>query len=123
MSESGKTRYQVQLNVYTELNMDGLASVLNDVFTEKGLFVSKSVVTELGTGVGVQDPATPVEQYYTLWGFLYDLMRDYLPVGVVERLVQNNEREDGTSFVFTNPHLAEYAKELRERLVERAKKS
>ena len=49
-----------------------------------------------------------------LVGFLYELMRDHLPVGVVERIARNSAYTGTTSF--TNGHLARYAQDLAERL-------
>jgi len=48
-----------------------------------------------------------------LVSFLYELMRDHLPPGVVERLVQNNQE---TPASLTNGYLAQYAKDLADRL-------
>lgn len=44
---------------------------------------------------------------------LYSLMRDHIPLGVLERLV--NEAESGP-VTYTNGWLAEYAKDLADRL-------
>lgn len=49
-----------------------------------------------------------------LVGFLYDLMRDHLPPGVVEKLVQ--ESEDNSTITYTNGWLAKYAEYLANRL-------
>lgn len=49
-----------------------------------------------------------------LVSFLYDLMRDHLPPGTVEELVQN--AEDEPSIVYTNGWLAKYAEDLSNRL-------
>ena len=49
-----------------------------------------------------------------LVSFLYVLMRDYLPVGIAERLVEMHSYEETTSF--TNGYLANYAKDLATRL-------
>ena len=48
-----------------------------------------------------------------LVSFLYSLLRDYLPAGEVEKLVQETTKD---TTVFTNGYLAEYAKDLAERL-------
>jgi len=48
-----------------------------------------------------------------LVSFLYDLMRDHLPPGVVETLVQNASNPDVT---YTNGWLASYAEDLAKRL-------
>lgn len=47
-----------------------------------------------------------------LVSFLYDLMRDHLPAGVVERLV----REAAAPITMTNGYLARYATDLALRL-------
>ena len=49
-----------------------------------------------------------------LVSFLYDLMRDYLPPGKVEELVQN--AEDIPDITYTNGWLAKYAEDLSNRL-------
>lgn len=59
-----------------------------------------------------------------LVSFLYELMRDQVPTGVVERIVGMDEDvrmahqdEDGPfEFVLSNGHLARYAEEVAERL-------
>lgn len=51
-----------------------------------------------------------------LVGFLYDLMRDHLPPGIVEKLVQESEGE--SNIVYTNGWLAQYAEYLANRLQE-----
>ena len=48
--------------------------------------------------------------------FLYLLMRDELPCGVVARIVQEIEKSGKQHFVFSNSHLANYALELASRL-------
>lgn len=49
-----------------------------------------------------------------LVSFLYDLMRDHLPPGKVEELVQN--AEDVPDVAYTNGWLAKYAEDLSNRL-------
>lgn len=51
-----------------------------------------------------------------LVAFFYELMRDHLPVGKVEQLVQNCEMGPDKAVVFTNGALARYAQELVKRL-------
>jgi hypothetical protein len=52
-----------------------------------------------------------------LVAFLYDLMRDNLPVGTVEQLVRNNEPIGlGEMVTYSNKYLATYARELAIRL-------
>lgn len=58
-----------------------------------------------------------------LVAFLYELMRDQVPVGVVERIVLTDENartahdDDPFEYVLTNGHLAAYAEEVAARLV------
>lgn len=49
-----------------------------------------------------------------LVSFLYELMRDHLPVGTVEELVRASEQE--SEVVYTNGWLAQYAEDLANRL-------
>ena len=52
-----------------------------------------------------------------LVSFLYELMRDHVPLGVVEKVVRNSELpSEGDTFVLSNVHLARYAEELAIRL-------
>ena len=48
--------------------------------------------------------------------FLYLLMRDHMPLGKVDELVNDLEKTDLAEF--TNSHLANYAKSLVERLTQ-----
>lgn len=48
-----------------------------------------------------------------LVSFLYELMRDHLPTGVVEELVRRSEDPD---VYYTNGWLAKYAEDLANRL-------
>lgn len=53
--------------------------------------------------------------------FLYTLMRDHLPTGVVERLVQDatiEKRARKSGALYTNGWLALYAQDLAERLTD-----
>jgi len=48
-----------------------------------------------------------------LTAFLYDLMRDHVPCGVVERLVRDSQLAQGANmYRLTNGHLGRYAEEL-----------
>lgn len=49
-----------------------------------------------------------------LVSFLYELMRDHLPSGEVEALVQQSE--DESNITYTNGWLAKYAEDLANRL-------
>lgn len=52
-----------------------------------------------------------------LVSFLYILLRDKLPAGVVEALVIDHvEKTDGKVVKFSNPHLQAYAEELAGRI-------
>lgn len=57
-----------------------------------------------------------MEPHYTfqpLTSFLYELMRDHVPCGVVERLVRDSQFAPGTNaHRLTNGHLGRYAEEL-----------
>ena len=63
---------------------------------------------------GLQERSGEVTSDDPLVSFLYVLMRDYLPVGIAERLVEMHSYEETTSF--TNGYLADYAKDLATRL-------
>lgn len=49
-----------------------------------------------------------------LTSFLYELMRDHLPPGVVEGIVRSSEVDEETTY--TNGWLAQYAQHLSDRL-------
>ena len=51
-----------------------------------------------------------------LVSFLYILMRDHLPAGVVERIYQEHVAGTFSNSKFTNGYLASYAKDLAERI-------
>lgn len=58
-------------------------------------------------------------QNHALASFLYVLMRDHLPIGIVESLVQDHaEKCDGKVPMFSNQHLAAYAYELAGRIAD-----
>lgn len=66
---------------------------------------------ELRAATGEVDDTRPVV------GLLYDLMRDHLPVGDVERLVRDSEAIGPANVcLFTNGLLANYARLLADRL-------
>lgn len=53
--------------------------------------------------------------------FLYELMRDEVPAGIVARLVKSAEAiEPGQEVKYTNKHVEAYARELVDRLLVRA---
>lgn len=54
-----------------------------------------------------------------LQAFLYLVMRDKLPCGVVAKIVKDLEKYEGDHYVFTNKHLAAYTAELCGRLIGR----
>jgi hypothetical protein len=54
-----------------------------------------------------------VTDWSPLVSFLYELMRDYVPPGVVEGILDDRGRIETT---FTNGWLANYAKDVAERL-------
>lgn len=47
---------------------------------------------------------------------LYELLRDELPAGVVERLVRSAVEVNGVPPTYTNKHLESYAREIVKRL-------
>jgi hypothetical protein len=49
-----------------------------------------------------------------LVSFLYELMRDHVPLGVVEEIVQASEKEPDV--LYTNGWLAKYAEDIANRL-------
>lgn len=53
-------------------------------------------------------------------GFIYLLLRDHLPAGVVEGIVRDCHITPGISTMFTNGYLAKYAMDIAERLKENA---
>jgi hypothetical protein len=48
--------------------------------------------------------------------FVYELLRDYLPSGTVEKIVYNSTGPNTEEFIFTNGYLAKYAIDIVERL-------
>jgi hypothetical protein len=50
-----------------------------------------------------------------LIAFLYELLRDFLPVGDVEKVARNSEGQ--SEYSLCNGHLAEYAEEVAKRLL------
>ena len=48
--------------------------------------------------------------------FLYELMRDEVPPGVVERIVRNSQLNPGDEWQFCNGYLVQYAEDLADRL-------
>lgn len=58
-----------------------------------------------------------IESPDRLVAFLYDLLRDHLPAGEVEKLVRDAEVVSPENIaVYTNGYLARYAKDLADRL-------
>lgn len=72
---------------------------------------------------GLRDRSGAVESSDPLVAFLYHLMRDHLPAGVVEGIVQNHVPNPGREVTayFTNGYLASYAKDIAARLKEPAR--
>jgi len=63
-------------------------------------------------------------QYDPIQNFFYDLLRDAAPAGEVERLMKILETDiKADSVIFTNGHLADYAKELADRFRKSIKES
>lgn len=50
--------------------------------------------------------------------FLYELLRDHVPIGVIEAIVEEQEehRNENMGWLLTNGHLAAYCEEVAERL-------
>jgi hypothetical protein len=48
--------------------------------------------------------------------FLYLLMRDHLPMGVVEQIAIDSQAAKGTTIEYTNGWLAQYAQDVAQRL-------
>jgi hypothetical protein len=63
--------------------------------------------------VALRERSGTVQINSRLVSFLYELMRDHLPVGIVEELVQASKEPDVT---YTNGWLAKYAQDLANRL-------
>jgi len=59
-----------------------------------------------------------VEGNCLLAEFLYDLMRDYVPVGVIEKIIVSNKLSGGKK-LYCNGFLATYAKDVANRLLEK----
>ena len=56
-----------------------------------------------------------------LTAFLYEILRDHVQPGVIEKIVATDEEEfkDGTEILLSNNHLGAYADELAHRLTSR----
>ena len=63
--------------------------------------------------VALRERSATVPINSRLVSFLYELMRDHLPAGIVEELVQASKESDVT---YTNGWLAKYAQDLANRL-------
>ena len=57
-----------------------------------------------------------VERSDRLTSLIYDLLRDHLPAGTLERLVRDLEQHPGP-FKFSNGWLATYAEDLSQRIM------
>lgn len=66
------------------------------------------------------DPAQPVKQEVNtkdaLACFIFDLIRDYVPLGKVEAIIGDLEDLDGFVHVFQDPHLGNYCISLAQRI-------
>lgn len=51
-----------------------------------------------------------------LVAFIYELLRDHIPLATIEECVLNSTGPDTEEFTFTNGYLAEYAKDVARRL-------
>jgi len=64
----------------------------------------------------LRDDSGHVKSKDPLVGFLYTLMRDHLPTGTVEQLVQETQYGKNKECLYTNGWLAEYAENLAQRI-------
>lgn len=64
--------------------------------------------------VALRERSGAIESKDQLVAFLYDLMRDHLPIGTVETLVRG--QKGYKSFTFTNGWLAKIAEDMANRL-------
>lgn len=69
--------------------------------------------------MGIRERSGEVNDSNRLVWFLYDLMRDHLPAGTVEKLVVDLEKVDADTAEFSNGWLAQYAQDVAARLVKR----
>ena len=59
-----------------------------------------------------------VNSHDKLVGFLYLLLRDYVPAGDIEEIMkQISKKESSETYEFTNGYIASYAKNIQERLI------
>ena len=69
------------------------------------------------TDVGIRERSEKVDSQSVLVEFLYILMRDYLPCGEVEEIMKHHITiSNGETNKFSNGWLANYAKDIAERL-------
>ena len=64
--------------------------------------------------VAMRERSGTVQINSRLVSFLYELMRDHLPPGVIEEIVRASEGE--SDVVYTNGWLAQYAQDIANRL-------
>lgn len=70
--------------------------------------------TETIETIALRERSNSIRLNSKLISFLYELMRDYLPAGEVEILVQKSQEPD---CLYTNGWLAKYAEDLAKRLL------
>lgn len=79
--------------------------VKNEIDKKESLVRKNFALRERSENVKINDKLT---------SFLYQLMRDYVPAGVVEEMVMQSE--DNVETLYTNGWLARYAEDLANRL-------
>ncbi len=66
--------------------------------------------------IDLRDRSKRVQDPRPLVSFLYELMRDHVPPGIVERVVRNSATSVEDPTIYTNGFLAMYAQDLANRL-------
>lgn len=64
--------------------------------------------------IAMRERSGSINSNSKLVSFLYLLMRDHLPAGVIEEIIR--DAEETTDCQFTNGWLAKYAEDLKDRL-------
>jgi hypothetical protein len=52
-----------------------------------------------------------------LQSFIYILLRDYLPAGIIEKIMRDHVEKTASGVDFCNHYLADYAAEITDRLM------
>lgn len=48
--------------------------------------------------------------------FFYELLRDHVPMGIVEKIVSEQEEGDWSTYELTNEYLAQYCEDIVQRI-------